>query len=502
MISCSNHLKIALLVTATAAVMVVATVRAQSDDEVQARRTLESGRSFLRDGNHGEALKDFQSVLDRFPTSSVADDALLEIATYQLEIQRDPAAAEARAKELLGKYSTSDSAAMALVLQGRVALATGRTADRLTEAIASFDRVPRLHPGSAAIPAAMYFAGEAARVAGRRGEAIERFNRLATQFPNSPWTANALLGAALSLTRAGQPSRAMEHLQRIRNRFPRSPEAATAIDWNTVLYRLYLRAPAQPAFQFSGRTIPEAPGKLRDVADIAVGADNTLLVASKTGVLGYGAKGNQTTSVAAPEPRALAFDRLGRLLTVHEIGVRREGRTPVSMVLPVIEGRVPQMKVAAVAVTSVGEYLVADEEQKAIFRFDGEGRYLGEFARQIEVRRMAINELDEVAVLHGNSKSVTIFGGDGKTIRQIAERGANYQLRNPVGVAFDAFGHVYIQDRAAMLVFSAEGARLLTTFTVPEKAPGALTNAEALALDRAGRLYVFDSRTDSVRVYR
>jgi hypothetical protein len=73
--------------------MVVAPVRAQSDDEVQARRTLESGRSFLRDGNHGEALKDFQSVLDRFPTSSVADDALLEIATYQLEIQRDPAAA-------------------------------------------------------------------------------------------------------------------------------------------------------------------------------------------------------------------------------------------------------------------------------------------------------------------------------------------------------------------------------------------------------------------------
>jgi hypothetical protein len=29
-----------------------------------------------------------------------------------------------------------------------------------------------------------------------------------------------------------------------------------------------------------------------------------------------------------------------------------------------------------------------------------------------------------------------------------------------------------------------------------------MTNSEAVALDRAGRLYVFDSRADAVRVYR
>jgi TolA-binding protein len=500
MISCNNRLA-ALLATVTAAVGALVPLTAQSNEDL-ARRTLDSGRTFLKAQNFPEAVKDFQTVLERYPTSTVADDALLELATYELEIRRNPATAAARAKELQGKYPTSDSAPMALVLEGRVALASGRTSERLNEAIAVFDRVPRLHPGSAAVPAAMYFAGEAARLSGRRSEAIERFTRLSTEFPNSTWTPNALLAAAPPLTRAGQPLRAMEHLQRIRSRFPHSPEAASAIDWNTVLYRLYLRAPARPAFQFSGRTIPAAPGKLRDVADIAVDAQNTLLVASKTGILGYGAKGNQTTSVAAPEPRSLAFDHLGRLLTIHEVGVRLEGRTPVTLVPPTVENRVPTMKVAGAVVTALGTYLVADDEQKAIFRFDAEGRYLGEFARQIEVRRMAITEMDEVAVLHRNSKSVTIFSGDGKIIKQIPERGTGYQLRNPVGVAFDAFGHLYIQDRAAMLVFAPEGTRLLTTFSVPEKAPGAMTNAEAVALDRAGRLYVFDSRTDSVHVYR
>jgi outer membrane protein assembly factor BamD (BamD/ComL family) len=498
----SSPKRLTLAVLAAAAAVSVMPLGAQSNDEVQARRQLESGRTFLRAMNYGEAVKDFEAVLQRYPTTSVADDALLELATFQLEVQRDAAAALARAKELQSKYPTSDSAAMAFVLEGRVALTNGRSPEHINEAMASFDRVARLFPGSGAVPASMYFAGEAARLGGRRSDAIERFTQLATQFPNSPWSANALLGAALSLTRAGQPPRAMEHLQRVRNRFPRTPEASTALDWNTVLYRLYLRAPAQPAFQFSGRTIPAAPGRLRDVADIAVDSENTLLVASKTGVIGYGAKGNQTISVAAPEPRTLSFDRLGKFMTVHELGVRREGKNPVTLALPTIEGRVPEMKATAAVMTSVGHYLVADEEQKTIFRFDASGRHVGAFAQQIEVRRMAINDLDEVAVLHDNVKAVSIFSREGKLLKQITERGANYQLRNPVAVAFDAFGHVYVQDRAAVLVFTPEGGRLLTTFTVPEKAPGAMDDARALALDTAGRLYVFDSRTDSVRVYR
>ena len=486
-----------LVVTLTIAAM---PVRAQTNEEL-ARRTLDSGRAFLQARNYGEAVKDFEAVLQRYPASTVADDALLELATYQFEVPRDFPAAQARLKELQSKYPTSDSAAMALVLEGRIALASGRTPALVDEAIASFDRVARLFPGSGAVPAAMYYAGEAARVGGRRAEAIDRFNRLATQFPGSPWTSAALLGSAVSMTREGQGLRAMELLQRIRTRFPRSREAAVALDLNTVLYRLYLRSQAQPAFQFSGRTIPAAPGKLRDVADIALDAENTLLVASKTGVMGYGTKGNQTTSVAAPEPRALAFDRLGRFMTVHEAGIRREGRTPVALSLPAVEGRVPEPKVRAAVMTAAGELLVADEEAKAILRFDEGGRYLGEFAKQDKVRRMAINELDEVAVLT-DSKTVVLFARDGRTLKQLAERGTNYQLRNPVAVAFDAFGHLYVQDRAALLVFSPDGGRLMTTFTVPEKAPGSMTNAEALALDKAGRLYVFDSRTDAVQVYR
>jgi len=480
--------------------MTTGTVIAQSPEEL-ARRTLESGRSFLRSRNYGEAEKDFLSVLERYPSSSFADDALLELAIYQLQIVRDPDAAGARANQLMKTYSGSDSAPMAQVILGRVKLANGLAPEQINAAVADFDRVPRVFPGTDAVPAAMYFGGEAMRLGGDREQAIRRFTDLATQFPNSIWTADALLGSAVSLTRAGQPARAIEQLQRVRNRFPNTPEATTALQWNTVLYRLYVRTPAQPAFAFSGRTIPAAPGKLKDVTDLAIDGD-TLLVASKTGVFGYGSKNTQTMSVTALEPRGVVFDRAGKLITVHEAGLRSDGRTPIALTLPSLPGKVRQMKVEDAVTTRVGDFLVADSEEKSIFRFARDAKYVGEFAKSIQVRRMAISDVDDVAVLNGDTKSVTLFNGAGKILRQITEKGANYQFKNPVDVAFDALGHLYVMDRSAVLVFTADGSRLITTFSVAEKTPGSIGEAEAMTLDRSGRLYVMDSRTDSVKVYQ
>jgi outer membrane protein assembly factor BamD (BamD/ComL family) len=473
----------------------------QSPEEF-ARRRLESGRAFLKAQNYVEALKDFEAILQSYPASSVADDALLEIATYQLQVARDPAAADVRAKELLKVYPASDSAAMALVLEGRISLTAGRGPEDVNAALASFDRVPRLFPGSEAVPASMYFAGEAARLGGRRDQAIQRFSQLATQFPTSPWTANALLGSALSLTRAGQAGRAIEQLQRVRNQFPRSAEALVALDWNTVLYRLYVRVPAQSAFLFSGRTIAGPAGKLKDVVDIAVDRDNNLLVASNTGVATYGSKGTTTSMVASAEPRAVSFDRLGKFITVHETGLRVEGRTPVPLTPPMSEGHVRELKLADALVTASGDYLVADRNQKGILRFSRDGKFVSEYAGQIDVRRMAINDLDEVVALDGDRKVVVLFSREGKILKQISERGTTYQFRTPSAVAFDPVGHIYVLDRAAVLVFSPDGSKLLTTFTVPEKTQGAIGNGRALALDTAGRLFVFDEGSDSVKVYR
>ena len=136
---------------------------AQANLEEQARRQLESGREFYRAGRYTEALKDFQTVAEGYPTSSVADDALLAIAEYQLEIQRDPTTARSTADSLIKKYATSDSAPMGYIVMGRATMLIDQTPAGLDSALASFDRVPRLFPSSDAVAPALYYGAEVDR---------------------------------------------------------------------------------------------------------------------------------------------------------------------------------------------------------------------------------------------------------------------------------------------------------------------------------------------------
>jgi outer membrane protein assembly factor BamD (BamD/ComL family) len=486
---------------AVAVVVVTAGVTAQSTEE-SARRRLESGRAFLKSQNYSEALKDFEVIRQTYGSSSVADDALLETATYQLEIAHDAKGAGANVDALLKQYARSDSAPMAHVLRGRIALAYGFDPEAVTAAIAEFDRVPRQFEGTEAVPAAMYFAAEAARRGGRRDESIERFGRVLAQYPGSVWTQRTLLGSAAALASAGQPFRAMAQLQRLRQQFPASGEAATALEWTTILYRLYVRAPAQPLYLFSNG-LGGPGGKFREVGDIAVDGGNNLLVASRTGVMVLNPKGGVVRNIAVPEPQGLFFDSNGRAMTLHEGGgLREEGKPGLVLSTASADGRVRPLRLDAGVATSGGDLLVSDRSLKTIVRFSADGKPKGEFARQVVARRLAITDLDDVAALDADTRTITLLDRAGRITARIAERGPGYQLREPIDVAFDGLGHVYVLDRAAVFVFSQQGPKLLATFAVQERTPGAFGEPQAMALDTAGRLFVFDRRTDMVQVYR
>ncbi len=224
---------------------------AQGNTEEFARRQYESGLSFMQNGRYAEALKDFQAVIDSFAKSSVADNALLQVALYQLEVQHDTASAQAAVERLLKDYPDTDSAPMAHVVAGRIALAKGHAPSDVDAALASFERVPRLFPNDEAVPAAGFYAGDTLRVVRRTDEALERFRRVSMEYPRSSWAARARIGAGLCLVAGDRAPRALEEFQRVRVQLPESIEGADALNLNTILYRLYVRAPAQPAYAFA-----------------------------------------------------------------------------------------------------------------------------------------------------------------------------------------------------------------------------------------------------------
>ena len=247
-----------LVVVLVAAVLGVS-AGAQQNNEEFARRQYESGMSFLQNHRYSEALKDLQAVVDTFATSSVADNALLQIAQYQLENAHDLDAAQTSVDKLLKDFPDTDSAPMAHVLSGRIAFTKGRTPADVDAALAALRaRPPALSRQRCGGRRRLLRRGDPARRAARR--------RGARPLPPRDDGVSAVdLGGTrqhlrrLLLIQQDKASQALQEFQRART-VPEHPAATEALNFNSIAYRLYVRAPAQPAYasaeRRSGRNAP------------------------------------------------------------------------------------------------------------------------------------------------------------------------------------------------------------------------------------------------------
>jgi hypothetical protein len=295
--------------------------------------------------------------------------------------------------------------------------------------------------------------------------------------------------------------RALDVLQRVRNQFSATSEAALAADQITILYRYYIRAPVQPAYAYAS-SISTAGGKIRDFRDLGMGAGNHLFVATKSSLFEFGPNGEAVGSTDAPDSRGLIIDRQGRPITITDQGgLRIAGQPLISLTTARADGRLDAVRLDGGVVTSAGDMIVINHDQKTLVRFSIDGKPKGDFARMIAARRLAVDGFDQVAALDTETKSVALFARDGRVLTRLADKGAGYQFKQPVDVRFDRLGHLYVLDRTVVYVFTPQNL-LLTTISVPEKTPGSFANAEAMALDSAARLFVFDSRAAVVQVYR
>jgi TolA-binding protein len=490
---------IALSICVLACALPAAAGQAQAASET-ARRQFDSGRAFLRDGRHAEALKDFQSVVQLFPSSDVADDAQLAIAELQLSGLGEPAAARATLEQLLTKYPSGTAAPMAFVLLGRVQLSEADSAAAVDGALASFDRVRRLFPDSDAVPAASYYAGEALRRSRRFPEALLRYQRVLAEHPRSEWAPRARLGSAQCLVVQGKPLDALSELQRIRTRFPETPEAARAIAWSTILYRLYVRPPAQPPYSFAGRTVG---GRVSDVRALAIDKADQLYVVLENAIRIFGPAGTPVKDMGARDARAICFDPQGGPVVFNRGTIQKPG----SIVPPVFvrrgDGTSHALDSVETAVaTSTGQFLVADRDSSSVYKLDGEFKVIGAFSTG-RPAKLALTSQDDLAMLDEDAKSILVTGRDSAPVVRVPSKGTGYTFDNPVDLAIDPLGHMVVLDRgrANVVVFDPNGKYLLT-FGLAETAPGAFRRAAALAIDSAGRLYIADDKASGVLVFQ
>ena len=369
---------------------------------------------------------------------------------------------------------------MAYVMAGRLAINKGRAAADVEAALASYERVPRLFPGSEAVGAANFYAGNTLWLVRRTEEALDRYRRVTMEYPRSIWAARATLAEAVVLVQTDRAMRALEELQRVRQQFPGTPEAATALNYNTIIYRLYVRAAAAALRVQRQRTSAHEAAKFRDVVGVSVNDAGLVMLGHKTGVAIFDSKATIVKSVTAEEPSAFFVDEKGRVVTVRRDSLVAEGGDYAAIAIPQKDGKLrPADEIPAVIPLSNGDRLVSDRKGKAVIRVGINGKILKNFAT-LNAERIVMNQLEDVAMLDKDTKSVVITDRDGKQLNKIVPKGTGYELDNPVDIAFDPFGNLYVLDRGKpfLYVFSPK-AKLLASFTHAREGPGSFPKPQA-----------------------
>jgi TolA-binding protein len=490
---------------APAAVLLLALLplraQGQASPDDQARRLLEDGRAYRKEGKAKQALDNFNTIVTGFPGTDSVDDALLEIGRHHLEVEGDRARAREAFEQVAQRYPQSDGAPGAYYHLGRLTLDGAPTAAALEDAMAQFARVQRLYPRSAWVPQALYGTAIVHRRAGRLAEAADAGRRVALEYPTSEAAPGALFEVGEVLALLGEPRPAMEEFQQIRNRFPSSEWAPRALDRITALYRLY--AGPKPVFALDPAYAVAAGDVGKDVRALLMTPARTLWVASEkvNAVVPFGTDGKVGASLPAMDPRSLALTPTGELLIAARLAVRVGARNIKSFTLPTEKPgeQDPLDRIEAAVLTPGGAILVADGKRKRVYRFDGQDKYQGPFpdAKEREVSRMSLDGEGGVVLLDRDLRAVSVVDESGRVLRTQALRGAGFDLRKPSDVAVDPFRNLYVADEDGGVFIFAPAGHLLGTITGAE-----LRKPVALTLDPAGAVLVYDGRAQKVLRYR
>lgn len=460
-----------------------------------AERRFQTGLVFAQDGSYTEALTDFEAVVDLYPASPVADNALLEIARSHLEVTERLDLAAAYANRIVDdtSYSQEDAAPEAYILLARIAMARGHTSENLDAALAQLQRGVGLWPDAATVPQALFLTGEVHRRAGRFDAALEAYRRVIADHVFTTWAARAGLESGVLLAVAEDPVSAMVALQRVRDRWPDSPEAEVALERISILYRLYVRSPDR-AFALGGELLNTRG--MRRIRGLLVDGQGDVYYATDR-MVGQADPAAVPWPPAGDRPRALVADRFGEMTAIVRGTLVQRATAPVQLLVP-RPGEEPKelREIDAAGVTAAGDWLVMDRDERQIHRFSSAGGYRGVFA-QGRATRLAVGPHDQVAVV-GRDDRVRLLEGPGS--QEIPREGPSYEIDDPIAVAFDPFGHLYVVDEKRVFIFGHDR-QLLRQFPASNDVPDAPRKITAFALDRFGGLVIADDDTHQIVRY-
>ncbi len=494
---------IALLLILVAAPVVVAD---------SAERSFLHAEGILREGKTQEARDAFQRVVQSYPDSSLADDALYRLATMDFhpagmdELTRRHVRGAAEAFPLLenirSDYGQSDRAADARYLQGLAHLVPGSKDYDLDRAFAAFREVVDVHPDSAAVPGALRATAVVELRAGRPGRALLYLERLLLEHPSHPEALRGRLDAADAYLRLAQVREALVRLAPLQA--ASGPEAEAALDLGTLLTSLDLAKPSGVRAPRSAPDFLHAKASLRSATSMAVDGQGRLHVLTDNGkrILRLNDAGDFEEDRAVQNARAL-FREAGGAIGWASADTLYLSSGTVKPHRPSGNSTKPVNDMVQVAVGADGTFFVLEGRGTEVLWLNGDGRFRKLVAEPGKAVDLALDRRGWVYILDAKTREVLVRGPDGRDRGNMKLSEGPVRVQMPRALAVDDAYHVYVLDgKTKDILILGDAGRLLARLHADPDSAEAIRDPKVFTVSSNVALLVYDARARVVRSLR
>ena len=475
--------------------------------EPAAERLYAEAIRLLQSGEADASLAELELLVQQFPTDQLASKALLKVAEIR-HSKGDLPATRAALEKLHADYGRSLESAAAFVKQAEIEVQQARRTADLEEARATFRRVPLLY-GRETYPdledrvRARVRTGEISLQLGEDSTAVAELLAAVEDEPAGRLTGKARLLLATALTRSGEWIAAAEVLQRLVSEGAEvsgaasstETERASAVRLLSLLHRRLVRPLSGLGPWLAASRYPPSGLQLKEPTGVAAATDGRLVIVDPNLPLVALIDADGTVAGRA------ALRDAGRpgwsagapfVVTDQRILLPFDDRESPRFLEPKPGKENPLKGLQAAERGPFGDWFLIAKGWRSLLSFETsrKGQELLATSKP-DLEDITQDHLGRIYVLDRSTKQILRIGVD----RRQAETVLKGTWKRPVALELDQLGNYYVLDRGTKTIemFDSSGRRQAKIG--PALGSGIeLRNPVDLAVDGSGRLFIADSK--------
>ncbi|BBB31885.1 hypothetical protein TTHT_0261 [Thermotomaculum hydrothermale] len=433
-------------------------------------RIYESGMAFLLNKNYSEAIKEFQTLVEQYPQSEKADEALLEIGKYYYLIGEKDKALK-YFDRVINDYKSSNSYDNALYYKGMIMLDN----QDIDSAYGILSKIKAGIPDSEILDKVYYKLGEICGLKGNYKQGLYFLSKVYMRFPESEVFDESMELASYFYYKLNNPGEGLKMLSFITLENIKDNNVPFL---TTNLLRFYLNKKYKihrTYYQISkpGVIITDKRGTLYAYSK----KEDAFYLITK-GKMRKFSTPSEVTSIFYSKRFGFYYSTSNRVFNKTE-GISKS----------FTDGGEPLSNIVSIAIDYFGNYLIYDKDKAVVYKFDKTGKLLKKIVAPADY--IKIRKDGKIFIVRDSRNVIDVRDFEGKLIKTFA----NYS--KIVDLDFDNYDNIYmLVDKGKTLVILKEDFSLFQKIDIYNLLGGKFYH---MTVDGDGTIFLADKSSSIVR---